>query len=561
MPSFISSRKRSRGEVGVHAAAVLTGLMGVLNFLSAILPATAARLSLLESLFPLEVRHGSRLAAALSAFALLTLSGGLWRRKRTAWLLTVVILAISMVSHLLKGLDFEEALVGMAILGWLWAFRAEFHARSDNPSIWAGLRRVTGAFAFTLLYGTIGFFFLDRHFHVTFSLGEALNQTVAMFVQFTDPGLVPVTRFGRYFTNSIYLVAAGTIGYGLLMLIRPVLLRRPASAQERDRAAAIVATHGKTPLARLTLLEDKHYFFSTGGSVIAFAQSGRVALALGDPIGPVEDLPAALGEFQETCRRHDWLPAFYQTLPETLPLYQKAGLSSLCIGQEAVLNLSEFSMEGRANKGLRSGVNKIQRLGYRADLVEPASVGQVLSELRLISDEWLSDHQVSEMRYSVGWFDDAYIKSCRVMLITHPEGRPVAFATLLPEYTRNEVSIDLMRFRSGLDNGVMDFLFASLFLWARDQGVDTFSLGLSALAGVGQDSQDPVLERAMHYLYQHTNRFYNFKGLHEFKDKFHPDWEPRYLIYPGPASLPMVAAALARVSADLPPLPFLKKRI
>jgi phosphatidylglycerol lysyltransferase len=94
----------------------------------------------------------------------------------------------------------------------------------------------------------------------------------------------------------------------------------------------------------------------------------------------------------------------------------------------------------------------------------------------------------------------------------------------------------------------MEFMFVSMFQWAKKQGYATFSLGLSALSGTGEHSDDPAVERAIHYLFEHLNRFYNFKGLHEFKEKFHPSWQPRYLIYPGTGSLPAVAAAIVRAN-------------
>jgi phosphatidylglycerol lysyltransferase len=119
----------------------------------------------------------------------------------------------------------------------------------------------------------------------------------------------------------------------------------------------------------------------------------------------------------------------------------------------------------------------------------------------------------------------------------------------VPEYQRNEITADLMRRRAEIENGTMDFLFVSFFEWAKAQGYHSFDLGLSPLSGVGQQPDDPTVERALHFIYEHVNRFYNFQGLHAFKEKFHPNWEPRYLVDPGPASVPAVATALNRASS------------
>ncbi|GIV78036.1 MAG: hypothetical protein KatS3mg050_2430 [Litorilinea sp.] len=119
----------------------------------------------------------------------------------------------------------------------------------------------------------------------------------------------------------------------------------------------------------------------------------------------------------------------------------------------------------------------------------------------------------------------------------------------MTEYQANEVAVDLMRRLPTVENGTMDFLFVSLLQWAQGAGYARFNLGMSPLAGVGEESDDPLMERALHFIYENINQFYNFKGLHGFKEKFNPIWSPRYLIYPGPGSLMTIALALNRASA------------
>lgn len=284
---------------------------------------------------------------------------------------------------------------------------------------------------------------------------------------------------------------------------------------------------------------------------MAYVAKGRVALALGDPIGPEEDVADALAGFRAYCAGNDWQPAFYQTLPDYLDAYEAAGFDALGIGQEAVVDLQSFTLAGGANKSLRTNVNKFTRLGHRAELHEPPLPESLLRELRIISDDWLTMVEGKEMRFSLGWFDDDYVRNSRVMAVHTPEGWISAFGNVVPEYQRNEITIDLMRRRQEIESGTMDFLFVSLFEWAREHGYATFNLGLSALAGVGEAPEDPSVERALHYVYEHVNQFYSFQGLHAFKEKFHPAWSPRFLIYLGPASLPAVALAMTHaISGD-----------
>lgn len=542
--------ERARSEVwGVRGAALLTGLMGIVNLLSAVTPGLPGRMAVLERFLPLEVRRASHLTAALAGFALLLLAGNLWRRKRVAWLLTLVVLAVSSASHLLKGLDYEEAILATGLALWLWFLRHHFHARSDSPSVRQGLWALIAALLFTLAYGTTGFYLLDRHFSVRFNLAVALKQTIVMFTQFYDPRLEPLTRFGQYFADSIYLIGAATLGYALLMLLRPVLARQPATTAERARAKAIVEAYGRSSLARPALFDDKSYYFSPSGSVVAYATRGRVAVALGDPIGPVEDASAVVAEFQEHCAQNDWQPAFYQTLSDYLEHYKAAGFDAVCIGNEAIVDLAAFSLEGKAGKKLRGTLKHLTDLGHRAEPYEPPLPAALLRELRTVSDEWLAMVKGREKRFSLGWFDDDYICNGPVMAVHTPEGMISAFVNIMPEYQLNEITIDLMRHRRDVESGTMDFLFVSLLQWARDRNYATFNFGLSPLAGVGEHADDPTVERALHYVFEHVNQFYNFQGLHAYKEKFHPGWSPRYLIYPGPASLLAVAIAMTRASS------------
>lgn len=527
----------------------LTAAMGLLNVLSALTPALVERAAILEALSPLEVSQGGRLTAALAGFALLVLAQGLARRQRTAWLLTVTTLLVSLVSHLVKGLDYEEATLAAALLGYLLWQRALFQARSDPPTLRRGVGLVVAGLAFTLAYGATGFFLLDRHYSVNFSLGAALRQTVIMFTQFYDPGLQPMTGFGRYFAASIYAVGAVTLGYGLWSLLRPVILRHPATAAEQVRAQAIVAAYGRSSLARFLLFPDKAYFFSNGGSVIGYAARGGVAIALGDPIGPLDDAAAAITEFRTFCQTQGWQAAFYQTLPDYLAHYQATGLTTLPIGQEALVDLTTFSLEGRANKQFRNTINHLTKLGQRAEVIEPPLPAPLLAELRTVSDEWLSQRQGKELRFSLGWFDDDYLRTCPVVVVRTAFGQVSAFVNLVPEYQANALAIDLMRRRRETEAGTMDFLFLTLLEWSRAHGYATCHLGLSALAGVGEQPDDPAVEKALHYVYDHVNQFYNFQGLHTFKEKFHPLWSPRYLVFPGYAALPAVWTTLAQVSS------------
>ena len=188
------------------------------------------------------------------------------------------------------------------------------------------------------------------------------------------------------------------------------------------------------------------------------------------------------------------------------------------------------------------------RLEHRAEIHLPPHSDDLLQNLRDVSNEWLTSMHGREMGFSIGWFDDDYIRNSPAMTISTPDGTISAFANVISEYQRAEFAIDLMRRRAQIENGTMDFIFISLLRWAKEQGASTFSLGLSALSGLGEHAENLSTERALHYIYENVNRFYNFKGLHAFKEKFHPQWHPRYLVYLGLSSLPLIGTALVRAN-------------
>ena len=547
-----------RTQIGVWATSILTGVVGVINLISAVTPDVAERDKWFDqnfpfnnAIFPFEMRAEGHIFAAITGFFLLMLAANLSRRKRVAWLLTVGLLILSMISNLIKGFDYEEALLAGVLLVQLILMRHVFTAQSDHPSMTQGVKVMIGALLFTLAYGTTGFYLLDRQYGVDFNIPGALIQTLAMFFTEDNAGLKPRTPYGIFFANSIYLVGAVTLAYAMFMLLRPVLLRgEPATPEQRQRAKEIVEKYGRSSLARLTLLNDKAYYFSpSGSSVIAYVPKGRGAIALGDPIGPEEESKEVIFGFQQFCQSNDWHPAFYQTMPDYLDLYRDLGFRVLKIGEEAIADLKDFSLQGKKAKDWRAALNRMKKLGYDVKFHQPPISNDLLQKLKAVSDEWLQMTQGSEKQFSLGWFHEEYIRDCEIAVVEDSTGKITAFANVIPEYQLNEITIDLMRRRSEIEQGTMDFLFTMMFQHFKERGYDTFNLGLSALSGVGVKPHSPRLEKALYYLYKHLNQFYNFQGVHSFREKFRPRWEPRYFIYPGTAALPNVIVALIRADS------------
>jgi phosphatidylglycerol lysyltransferase len=168
-------------------------------------------------------------------------------------------------------------------------------------------------------------------------------------------------------------------------------------------------------------------------------------------------------------------------------------------------------------------------------------VGAVLPRLRQLSDEWIEKRSAREKGFSLGRFDEGYLRRFPVAVIRR-EGRIVAFANVWPSPDKGELSVDLMRYGTEAPRDVMEHLFIELMLWAKEQGYRRFDLGMAPLAGLENRKLAPLWSRAGALIFQHGEDFYNFEGLRRFKEKFRPDWEPRYLAVPGGLGLPAVLA-------------------
>lgn len=526
---------------------VLVFLAGFINLVSAANPALRDRFLIVSDIFPLTLIQGARVVSALLGFFLLILAMNLWRHKQAARVLAIIILSIAVVTNLIKGLDYEESLYMVSLVFLLLLAKPYFHARSDTPSVREGMVIFVIALVFTFVYCFLGLVVINRHFHIEYHFISILNETLRLFMGFQNPEIHPYLRSVKYFTNSVYVVGVSTIFYSLFKIFSPVAIRREMSERECEKAFEIVNEYGKSVLARFALFPDKTYFFSNG-CLIAYAVSGRVAVCLGDPIGPKSGIANCIAAFQELCDKNDWESVYYQTREEFLPIYKKNNYSALAIGYEAILDLHNFTLDGRENKKMRSSVKQVADAGFKVKFYKPPIKTALIEDLRFINDQWLEGRRLArEEGFSLGWFDNDYIKGAILAVAYAKEGEPCAFLNLVPEYQKNEIAVDLMRFIKTDQSGVMDFLFTETFKWAKSEGYDTFNLGLSILSKVGEEKEDPAIEKMLKFVYNNLGQFYNFKGLYKFKEKFHPDWQCRYLIYKNSYQLPVIATAIVRV--------------
>jgi len=321
-----------------------------------------------------------------------------------------------------------------------------------------------------------------------------------------------------------------------------------ASPEERQRARGIVLAYGRTSQAHLALIPDKTYYFTSGGSLIAYTVSGPTAVTLGDPIGPLEDAASAIREFLDHCKQNGWMAVFSMVESDYLDIYRRAGYVSMCLGHEGIIDLTSFTLKGNNHSTLRKRYNRLSREGYRLVIYEPPIGADLLRELRTVSDEWLELTHGEEKRFFLASFDEEYLRREYLALVYTPSGEITAFANLAPEYQRGGLSIDIMRHRHSFASGTMDFMFVALLFWGIEQGYTSFNLGLSPLFGMDLLARRSWVENIMLFIRRHFH-LNEYKGVHAFKIKFRPRWSPLFMVFPGWLNLPRAGLSVARVNA------------
>jgi phosphatidylglycerol lysyltransferase len=303
------------------------------------------------------------------------------------------------------------------------------------------------------------------------------------------------------------------------------------------------------PESYFALWPDKSYFFNPARSgFIAYRVSAGVAVCLSDPVAPSQEIPSLARGFLDYCTGNGWIAAFLYTLPDFLPQYETLGLRALKVGTDAVVNLERFCAETHLSKQFRRTKRRLEEDGYATARHVPPHPAALVAEIEQVSSEWLGLPGRRERSFALGAFSREYAGRTPLFVVADKERRIVAFVNETPAYRPGLATIDMMRHRDGLPHGIMDYLFDELFCRLRDEGFRQFDLGLAPLAGVGDHPDSTTQERAVRQVFELLSRYFPFEGLREYKAKFEPDWEDRYIVYQGgPAGLVRTALALSRV--------------
>jgi phosphatidylglycerol lysyltransferase len=523
---------------------------GLLTVYSVIRPVIPQRMQIVQNVFSLQFIHLSRLLTLIMGFILVISAINIYKRKIRAYYLVLSISVFSILFHLTKGLNYEEATVSLLLVVTLILSRKYFTVKSSMPDLTLGILRFATALTLAFIYGVAGFWYLDRReFGINFHIGYAIKETFKYLILIGDPSLIPHTTYARWFLDSLYFMTIISLAYAMYALFRPVIFLFRTLPHERESAKKIVEKYGRSAMDFFKFWPDKSFFFSgTQNSFIAYRVANNFAIALADPVGPEHEIKSILEDFRNYCVDNDWKISFHQTLPDFLPVYETLGFRKLKIGDDAITDLNKFCLEGKAGKDFRYVIRKMEETGIFFKKYQPPIPEELISKLKKVSDEWLKIPGRRERQFTLGIFDVEYISKSEVYTAENGTGNILAFLNRIPSYRKGEATIDLMRRSTNSPNGIMDYLFVRLFLSLKSDGFERFNLGMAPMSGFQEDEEASLEEKAIHYFFQYFNFLFSYQGLKKYKAKFATFWEPRYVIHQNPLDLPRMIMTLREVS-------------
>lgn len=492
---------------------ILILLSGSLLLIGGIYPQNQLVSDFLIRVFSRKIVFLSKYITNVLAILLMVMSYGIFKKMRRAWTLSIISLIAADAFLLLNRMNYVESMV-VALVLIATIFSKDYFYRSGSMLKMKVSKTWITSFIlilFVLIIKGLVFY-------------KEVSYSSSLWWNFT-----------HHFDASVFLHTA-LIASLVLLYYLGILFFKPFEGEvggmsgDKDDIKAVLSKFSSSR-GYFALLDDKKYLFNdTKEGFIMYGSTSKNYISLGDPICAERSIPSLIEEFNTLGRISDKNIAFYEVGEKYLKYYLNLGLKIIKIGEEAVIDLPSFTLEGPKNKKIRYINSKLSKMGLRFEIID--DFRPVAPRLKKISDEWLKNKRVQEKQFSLGKFDEEYLSNFPIALIYYKD-EIVAFSNLLLTEDKEDMSIDLMRYSEGAPANTMDFLFIQIMLWAKEKDVKKFSLGMAPLAGIEGNLYATAWNRYAGFIYENSDTFYNFAGLRRFKDKFSPEWNSKYIAYSG----------------------------
>ena len=489
--------------------------------------------------------------ASVAAGVQLLLAGALRRRRRRAWGVALVVVSLGVAAHLASGGRWVLLLNAAMLALLLWAHR-DFTARSEPGTRWAAGRAFLVMAAASMVAGML----LTRHTAPRSSWGDRAVETF-----FGLLGFAPDLRFERSALSALTEVALTSMGAATALVTVLVLLapaRKPARldpADEQRLRGLLTDFGGRDSLGYFALRRDKTAVFSPSGkAAVSYRVVAGVSLASGDPLGDPEAWGPAVAEWLTEADSYAWVPGVIGCSEEAAKAYVRAGFDALEIGDEAVLDLTEFSLAGRSMRGVRQAVRRVERAGYYLTVARQRDLDRsTLDEVTHASAIFRDGETERGFSMALGRTGDLADPDAVLVTARDAAGRLVAMLSFVP-WGGDGLSLDLMRRARDSENGTVEFMVAGLVERARSLGVRRVSLNFavfrSAFERGGRVGAGPVL-RAWRQVLLFASRWWQIETLYRANAKYNPEWVPRFVCFRRTSELARVTLAALEAEAFL----------
>ncbi len=526
---------------------------------------------------------GPAVMTLLPVMLLLVLADGLRRGRRFAWwgalalnllfaglgtwlgVLTVGVPAERLITFGTAGRDseFYAGLVAavaqpLVVAALLVAHRRRFTLTAPARAYRGWVATVTGTLLFTATVYLVGGYLLRAQFSPQPDWADLLADLPTRFLPPGYLGEVDIAFLPTAPAATVLYEATGVVFWAVTLGVSLRVLRRNRIISgDAGAARALLERHGGSSMSYLTTWAGHRYWFDpAGNAAVAYRVIGGVALTTGEPFGaPAARLPSLAG-FARFCTEHAWTPCLYGVGEPARAHATGLGWASVQVAEETVLALSTLEFTGRKWQDVRSARNNASKVGITAEWIAFGSAPRVLTEqIRAISEHWVADNRLPEMGFTLGGLDELDDPDVRCLIALDANRTVHGVTSWLPCYDAGRVvgwTLDFMRRRDGGFRPVMEFLIATAALRLKEEGASFVSLSGAPLARIDRGEPVAVLQRVLDRLGHVLEPVYGFGSLLAFKAKFQPEYRPMYLVYPDPAALPAIAAAITR--AYLPDL-------
>lgn len=508
---------------------ILVFIAGLILLLSAALPGILERIKIAEDILSLPIISLSHQLSVATGFVLLGLSRGIQYKVKHTYSLTIIVLAIAAFLSLSKGFDYEEAIYLLIVAFLLRISKARFYRESYVLTWGKMLFDIFIIILITLMYLLIGYL----------NLPSTKINIPERFLPYM------ITDYQDLFYSAVIglIIAIFILTMGKFIGKSQKWQMEPSFEQEEEIYQHLSKFKGNV-LTHLIFLHDKFVFWNSKRNVLfSYQVYADKIVVLGEPTGEASEFPHAIEEFMSISDLYGYTPVFYEVSNNMVPTLHENGFDFFKLGEEAFVPLNDFSLLGKKMKGARAVKNKFERENFIFMIMEPPFKSELIIELQEVSNEWLGGRK--EKGFSLGFFNESYLNKSEIAVVKNKDGNIIGFASLMPVYDENEtISVDLMRFKPGSPSGTMDYIFISLFEWAKEKGFKHFNLGMAPLSNVGLSKFSFFSEKVAAQIYLHGQFFYHFQGLRRFKEKYEVTWIPKFLAYRKKSSLPITMAQI-----------------